>query len=75
MCYSLEYAPLSHRSMYFFCFQALKKRQEEVEELRKKQDEERKNRDDYDREGRHQVKMECYDTHLAGQLFLFLCST
>jgi hypothetical protein len=34
----------------------LKKRQEEVEELRRKQDEERKKREDFDRDGRQQVK-------------------
>jgi hypothetical protein len=36
----------------------LKKRQEEVEELRRKQDEERKKREDFDRDGRQQVKFQ-----------------
>jgi hypothetical protein len=45
-------------STYSTSYQALKKRQEEVEELRSKQDEERKKREDFDRDGRQQVKFQ-----------------
>jgi hypothetical protein len=39
----------------FTSFQALKKRQEEVEAIRRRQEEERRKREEYDREGRQQV--------------------
>ena len=46
-------------------FQALKKRQDEVEAIRRKQEEERKKREDFDREGRHQVHF----SHILDRLF------
>jgi hypothetical protein len=41
--------------IFFSSFQALKKRQEEVEAIRRRQEEERRKREEYDREGRQQV--------------------
>lgn len=60
-------AMLNSMTYLLSTFQALKKRQEEVEAIRRKQEEERKKREEFDREGRHQV--------LIRQPFFILCLT